>query len=65
MSAPTHKDPSQTWLIFFFVCFTVTVGAIGLWACFSYHVDDGTVAPPAGHHGMILPEQIPNPYGNC
>ena len=65
MSAPTHKDPSQTWLIFFFVCFTVTVGAIGLWACFSYKVDDGAAAPPAGHHGMILPEQIPHPYGNC
>ncbi|MBS1954797.1 MAG: hypothetical protein JST89_11460 [Cyanobacteria bacterium SZAS-4] len=61
MSAPTHKDPSQTWLIFFFVCFTITVGMIGLWACFSYKVDDGTPAPAGGHHGMIQPHQIPNP----
>jgi hypothetical protein len=63
MSAPTHKDPSQTWLIFFFVCFTITVGMIGLWACFSYKVDDATApAGGGGHgHGMILPEQVPNP----
>lgn len=63
MSAPTHKDPSQTWLIFFFVCFTLTVGLIGVWAAFAYKVDDGQ--PPAGGahgggHGMIAPEQVPN-----
>ena len=61
MSAPTHNDPSKAWLIFFFVCFTLTVGMIGLWAALAYHVDDGTAAAPAGHgHGMILPKQIPN-----
>ncbi len=62
MSAPTHKDPSQTWLIFFFVCFTLVVGMIGLWALLAYHVDDGTApAGGGGHgHGMILPHQIPH-----
>jgi hypothetical protein len=61
MSAPTHSDPSQKWLIFFFVCFTLTVGMIGLWAAVSYRVDDSVPAPAGGGgHGMILPDQILN-----
>jgi hypothetical protein len=39
-SAQKHSDPAHNWLIFFFVCFTMTVGAIGFWAFTSYHVDD-------------------------
>jgi hypothetical protein len=62
MSAPTHNDPSKAWLIFFFVCFTLTVGMIGLWAALAYKVDDGAAPAPAGGHGhgMILPRPIPN-----
>ncbi|HEY9679579.1 MAG TPA: hypothetical protein V6C76_16340 [Drouetiella sp.] len=63
MSAPEHKDPSQTWLIFFFVCFTVTVGMIGLWAALAYRVDNDQPKPGGGGHGghgMIQPYQIPH-----
>lgn len=61
MVESTHNDPSRKWLIFFFVCFTLTVFAIGMWAALMYHVDDNT-APASGgeHHGMILPGQIPH-----
>jgi len=59
MAEHAHNDTSKNWLIFFFVVFTMTVGAIGLWAAIAYHVDD-TNPPPAGGHGMISPEQIPH-----
>jgi len=49
MSAPKHKDPSKGWLIFFFVCFTSSVVAIGVYNCFNYKVD-APEAPVAGGH---------------
>lgn len=57
MSAtPTHKDPSKNWLIFFFICFTCTVVAIGLWAQFCYHVDDVDKPAGGGSHGWLSPQ---------
>ncbi|HEY9717687.1 MAG TPA: hypothetical protein V6C69_09475 [Trichormus sp.] len=49
MSAPTHKDPSKGWLIFFFVCFTMSVVAIGVYAKFCYNVDAPEAAVTGGH----------------
>ena len=60
MAEHAHNDPSKKWLIFFFVCFTMTVGAIGLWAAIAYHVDDTNPPAPGGGHGMVSPEQIPH-----
>ena len=51
-----HQDPSSKWLIFFFVCFGLTVFAIGVFAAFTYKVDAPEAAPEAGHHGMIWPQ---------
>jgi hypothetical protein len=49
-----HKDPSSNWLIFFFVCFGLTVFAIGVFAMFTY---DANAPEPTqeggGHHGML------------
>jgi len=53
-----HKDPSAKWLIFFFVCFGLTVLSIGVFALFTYKVDapePGQDAGGGGHHGMRLP----------
>ena len=58
MSEAGHSDPSKKWLFFFFVCFGVTVFAIGVFALFNYKVD-APDAPVSGGHGMILPEQAP------
>ena len=55
MSAETHNDPSRRWLTFFFVCFTLTVFAIGVWACFCYKADAPDAPASGGHGGMILP----------
>jgi hypothetical protein len=53
-SAQKHSDPAHNWLIFFFVVFTMTVGAIGMWAALAYHVDDMQMnmpqTAPAEHH---------------
>jgi len=55
-----HQDPSSKWLIFFFVCFGMTVLAIGVFAAFTYNVNAPEVAPEAGHHGMIMPQDVPH-----
>lgn len=35
MSESAHSNTSQQWLIFFFVCFAMSVFAIGVWAAFN------------------------------
>ncbi len=55
-----HKDPSSRWLIFFFVCFGMTVFAIGVFAAFTYNANAPEAAPEAGHHGMLLPQDVPH-----
>ena len=55
-----HQDPSSKWLTFFFVCFGMTVFAIGVFALFTYHVDAPEGAAEAGHHGMSLPQDVPH-----
>jgi len=54
--AETHNDPSMKWLIFFFVCFGLSVFAIGVIALFTYKCN-APEAPASGGHGMILPNQ--------
>lgn len=49
-----HNDPSQKWLTFFFVCFGLTVLAIGVFALFTYKVDAPDAAVSGGHGGMLL-----------
>ena len=59
MSDSEHSSSSQNWLTFFFVCFAI-VQAIGIWAIFSYHVNDPEPKPGGGGgHGMILPQDAP------
>ncbi|MBX9666216.1 MAG: hypothetical protein K2X93_01300 [Candidatus Obscuribacterales bacterium] len=52
-----HSDTSQKWLIFFFVCFGMSVFGIGIWACFCYNVAEAQKPPggAGGGHGMITP----------
>ena len=51
MSEEAHKDPSKTWLTFFFVCFASIVLAIGVWAMCCYDVNKvETVEAAGGHH---------------
>jgi hypothetical protein len=61
MSEAGHSDPSKKWLLFFFVCFGMTVFAIGVFAMFTYKVD-APDAPASGGHGMLLPEQQPQAH---
>jgi hypothetical protein len=54
MSGSAHSNTSQQWLIFFFVCFGMSVLAIGVWAAFNNQVGgDGYVhsgpATSGGH----------------
>ncbi|MDZ4834515.1 MAG: hypothetical protein SGJ27_12120 [Candidatus Melainabacteria bacterium] len=46
-----HSNTSQQWLIFFFVCFGMSVFAIGVWACFNYDVHTATLPPGAASGG--------------
>jgi hypothetical protein len=46
-----HKDPSRTWLVFFFVCFIVSVVGIGVWASMCYNVNAPEPAATGGHGG--------------
>jgi hypothetical protein len=51
MSAPKHQDPSQGWLILFFVCFAISVFGIGVWQLVIHYNPDAAEAPvEAGHH---------------
>ena len=51
MSEEAHKDPSKTWLTFFFVCFASSVLVIGVWAMCCYDVNKvETVEAAGGHH---------------
>jgi hypothetical protein len=51
MSEQAHNDPSKGWLIFFFVCFSGCVLAIGVWAAFCYDVNKAEpVQVSGGHH---------------
>jgi hypothetical protein len=55
MSGETHSDPSKNWLIFFFICFFLTVFGIGLWAKLFYNANAPVPKASGGHGGMILP----------
>ncbi|MBX3072314.1 hypothetical protein KF707_04620 [Candidatus Obscuribacterales bacterium] len=46
-----HSNTSQQWLIFFFVCFAMSVFAIGVWAAFNYDVHKATLPPGASSSG--------------
>ncbi len=51
-----HKDPSFTWLIFFFVCFSLIM--IGIVIFFARDINKEPqvkVQPGGAHGGMILP----------
>ncbi len=52
-----HKDPSNGWLIFFFVCFAFVL--LGIVMLFARDVNSETpVKPSPGEHGsMLLPGQ--------
>ena len=51
-----HKDPSFTWLIFFFVCFAlVMIGIVVFFARDINKESEVKVAPGGAHGGMILP----------
>lgn len=54
MTEKAHHDTSHAWLIFFMVCFAITVLGIGVWALCCYDVNKKPAAPTGGH-GMILP----------
>lgn len=67
MSDSEHKDSSQDWLTFFFVCFAITVLGIGLFAVYLHMnaSDEEGAAEPSGAHGMIIPtdlNQLPHFY---
>ncbi len=49
MVEPTHKDPSQGWLILFFVCFIVSVFGIGVWQLAFHYDPDAVQDAPAAH----------------
>ncbi|HEY9758509.1 MAG TPA: hypothetical protein V6C97_25310 [Oculatellaceae cyanobacterium] len=55
-----HKDPSSKWLVFFFVCFGMVVFAIGVFAAFTYNANAPEAAPEGGHHGMVMPQNVPH-----
>jgi hypothetical protein len=52
-----HKDPSSSWLIFFFVCFALVL--LGIVFFFARDINSETPSKPsAGEHGsMLFPEQ--------
>lgn len=55
MSGSAHSNTSQQWLIFFFVCFAMSVLAIGVWAAFNNQVGGNgylhdSAAPSSGGH---------------
>jgi len=54
-----HKDPSQGWLIFFFVCFGIVL--LGIVIFFARDVNNQGDAPAesGGHHGMIIVRDRP------
>lgn len=56
MTETTHKDPSNGWLIFFFVCFALVL--IGIVAFFARDINSEPEVKPAsgGHGGMLLPQ---------
>jgi hypothetical protein len=49
-----HKDPSFTWLIFFFVCFALVMIGIVVFFARDINKEPEIKAAPA-HGGMILP----------
>ncbi|MCA9803296.1 MAG: hypothetical protein KC777_15100 [Cyanobacteria bacterium HKST-UBA02] len=53
MSSSEHHDSSHNWLIFFFVCFAITVFGIGVWACCCYDPNAVPADESGGGHGMI------------
>ncbi len=60
MSEVAHSNTSAKWLAFFFVCFSIAIFGIGLWALFFYDVKEAQKSPAeqaggGGGHSMRLP----------
>lgn len=51
MSDAPHHDTSRGWLIFFFICFALTVLSIGVFAMFTYNANapEPTTVQSGGH----------------
>lgn len=63
MTASEHQDPSNRWLIFFFVCFVLVL--LGIVVFFARDINkQPEVNPNAGgaHGGMILPQDKEHMY---
>ncbi|MBZ0187571.1 MAG: hypothetical protein K8F91_15090 [Candidatus Obscuribacterales bacterium] len=59
MSDSENHDSSHKWLIFFFVCFAMTVFGIGVWACFCYNPNEAPSEGAGGGHSMIRQFDMP------
>ena len=62
MTETGHKDPSQRWLIFFFICFALVL--IGIVVFFARDINKEPEVKPSGgaHGGMILPQDKQHMY---
>ena len=50
-----HKDPSWSWLIFFFVCFALIMIGIVVFFARDINKEPEVKVAPGAHGGMILP----------
>lgn len=58
-----HKDPSNSWLIFFFICFAFILVGIVIFFARDINKQPESQAPAGGAHGgMILPQDQQHMY---